>query len=108
VNIDWGSIVIAVASALVTALAHRLAHPTNPSKPASSTGHPILDSVVSMLQGVVLQNPQLLTSLNGVLVQLQHPAGSVNVNFSTGGTSNASQLPANPVIPVSLPVAAGR
>jgi hypothetical protein len=140
-TIDWVSIGIAVASALVTAIVHRSA--TLPSSPATnglapasaspgglfhggllhrlqaaapvqpgqpgSTGHPILDSIVSTLQGIVAQNPQLLTSLNGVLIQLQHPGGSVNLNLSnSGGTNNASQTSSNPVVPVpAAAVAAG-
>jgi len=136
-TIDWVSIGIAIASALVTAIVHKSATSTSPSQTspttapssnpgglfhggllhrlanagsgagsASVTGHPVLDSVVSMLQSVVAQNPQLLTSLTGVLVQLQHPAGTVNLNLSnSGGTSNASQTPANPAVPV--PVSAG-
>jgi hypothetical protein len=141
-TIDWVSIAVAVASALVTALVHKSATQPNAANPmpasppanpttgglfhggllhrlgvgvsagsstaaaGSATGHPVLDSVVNMLQSVVAQNPQLLTSLSGVLVQLQHPAGTVNLNLSnSGGTSHASQPSSNPA--VTVPVGAG-
>jgi hypothetical protein len=150
-TIDWVSIGIAVASALVTALVHKSATsgstsatpaPANPSpSPApapttgglfhgglmhrlqnlgggaassssSATGHPVLDAIVSTLQGVVAQNPSLLTSLSGVLVQLQHPGGTVNLNLSnttpnSGGTTNAPQAPSSAGNAVSVPVTAG-
>lgn len=106
-TIDWVSIALAIASALITALIHQRATSTAgglaSARPTSNsaTGHPVLDTIVNTLQGVVAQNPQILTSLNGVLVQLQHPGGTTNLNLTNtpnpGGTTNPPPQPQAPV-----------
>jgi hypothetical protein len=127
-TIDWFTVGIAAASALVTALLQRSTTGTSPSTTAptrqgllarlfggsqasssssssGSTGHPILDALTPVLQSLVAQNPQL-QQLEGLVVQLIHPSGSVNVNISKGGTTNAqSPAAAKPANPPAAPSA---
>jgi len=114
VTITWIHLGLVLLGAVATALFNRSTQPTGSATttgqaPVSKTsnggaaplanapaGHPIIDSLVSVLESTIAQNPQL-NQLEGALVTLLHPNGNINLSLTKGGSHVAPSVPAAPV-----------
>ncbi len=73
-------------------LARQLSSTGGTSSAPTVEAHPLLSGVVQTLEGILQANPSLVTQLQGVVVQLTHPGGTINLSLGKSTAAAAATI----------------